>query len=229
MDIGIIESAGVAAAQRHRIREKMSSIFLEHDPSAAVKDLPSASSSRRHWDSNSKPNVDGGRLNRQGAGMVTTDAVQPKTVPFPSPGEANFLGMVGMTQTIVEVESEEEISPRHSIVNNETIEDSKRPPPPFLSQRLRPISTSASKQRGTIRHVSDDGTDDSGSNRSKNLGDIYDSQLDHRAKSSKKRRLPHTAFPTARNKRIRNQRCSESSHVKRCLYEHDDGDVISYS
>ena len=244
-----LHSVGAAALQRHRIREKMSSILLEHDPSAATESnrrFPFASSSYRcdssaaaFGDNSSVPIIDDGRKytsQHQSGGQDTAEVAAPKTMPFPDPA-SKFIGLEGMTQTVIDdddifsSEAWKKNSPPSQLTAGVT-EDNKCRKHLTASLRRSFSVPESSRRRGTKRHFDDK------TNRSthhvmemQHLGNVYDMQLDRRAMKSSKRKKAqnHAVPPTTRDRKM--EEGSEASNdavtsplspVKRCLYQNDE-------
>jgi len=240
-----LHSVGAAALQRHRIREKMSSILLEHDPSAATESnrrFPFASSSYRcdssavaFGNNASVPIIDDGRkytsqhhTTAQSGGQDTAEVATPKTMPFPDPA-SKFIGLEGI---IFSSEAWKKNSPPSQLTAGVT-EDNKCRKHVTASLRRSFSVPKSSMRRGTKRHF-DDKTNSSTHHAMEmqhHLGNVYDMQLDRRAmKSSKRKKAQHHAVPpTTRDRKM--EEGSEASNdaatsplspVKRCLYQNDD-------
>lgn len=200
----VLDSVGAAAVQRHILREKMSSILLEHDPSAAAaaKNIPFAPSSTIDSEANFTPHC---QTKAQGRGHVTQ--------PFPSPGASNFIGLEGMTQTIIDNDDDDiprdssTTSPRQLFFGSMP-KSARRRSRSRLCREEKHIST----QHATKQH----------------LGSIYDMQLDRRATKARKSLRQLSAVPsTTRKRRLRSEKGNgetfndSASPVKRCLYQND--------
>lgn len=223
--------AGAAALQRHRIREKMSSIVLEHDPSAADA-LPFASLPTQYQAA--------AQNSGQDTAEVATANATTKTLPFPSPAR-NYIGLEGMTQTVID---DDNISSRagapktkRTSPSQSTAEMNNNRGQSIKSQLRSLTLTKSSGRRGAKRHCDENIHSPMLQMTAKtNLGDIYDVQLDRRAMtSSKMQKIPnhHCVLPTTRGRRTKSRErnyiskdavSSPLAPVKRCLYQNDEED-----
>ncbi len=221
-------STGAAALQRHRIREKMSSIVLEHDA------LPFASSPyRRRFNSTATGFACQYQATAQSSGQDTAEVATSKTLPFPSPAR-NHIGLEGMTQTVIDDNdisssgARKKTSPPSQLVTE--VDKNRRQS--IKSQHRSLTLTKSSGRRGTKRHC-DENTHSP--TRKLHLGNIYDLQLDRRAMtSSKRQKVPnHGVAPTTRDRKMKSHERNDTSKdadtsplspVKRCLYQNDEED-----
>jgi hypothetical protein len=222
-------SAGAAALQRHRIREKMASILLEHDPSAAAaaasRTLPVPKfGGERKYTSHYQASA-------QSGGQSTAEVASPKLLPFPDPA-SNYIGLIGMTQTIIDDDTffspgvRKRTSPPSQLAAGVNEDKSKQSTTP----RRRSFSTTKSSRRRSMKRHCREGTNSSTQHVTmQRLGDIYDLQLDRRAmKSNKRQKQQHHAVPpTTRDGRAENGTSNEAvttplSPVKRRLYQRNE-------
>ena len=217
-----IHSIGAAALQRHRIREKMSSILLEHDPSASA----AGASSSRGFDSASTAAPSSVPLNSsshqttvQRGGHDTAEVAAPKTMPFPDPA-SGYIGLEGMTQTLINDDdissgAQKRVSPPSQLADEVNV--SRRQ---SINSQLRSLTitkSSKTKRRGAKRHCKEANNVLTGT---QHLGDIYDLQLDRRAMKSSKRqkKTNHAVPPTWRGRR--NMKTDERNDISKTMPSH---------
>jgi hypothetical protein len=218
-----LQSAGAAAMQRHRIREKMSSILLEHDPSAAASRTHNL---RRVGDQRKCTPLDGVQN--------TAEVVTPKLLPFPDPAR-NHIGLEGMTQTIID--DDDICSPgarrrnyhlSEAAVGVRVNENERRQPATAQRRSCRSFSiTNSSRRRSMKRHCREEAIISTQHVRRQRLGDIYDLQLVRRTmnSSSSRQKQQHHAVPqTTRDGRAEDDTTNEAvtsplSPVKSRLYQ----------
>ena len=247
-----LHSVGAAAQQRYRIREKMSTIILEHDPLAAAastrsRTLPFASSrfatATAFGNSRSStPIIDGERkytshyqVTAQSGGESTAKVAPTPTLHFPDPGSCNFIGLEGTTKTIIVDDDDSFPSgarkgtslPSQVVAgandNNITTRQSTTP-----RRSLFALPKSSRRRRHCVEETKNSSTQHV---TTQHLGNIYDLQLDRRAiKSNKRQKVQNHAVPqTTRDGIGRTEEGTETtllSPVKRRLYQNSEEEQL---